>query len=124
VWITTPVIGYPGSPRPQPQVRRIYAGPLKDLTWDKPESLAAVRILQFGGVGAGFEFHLDAQTADNQVQSLIPPGQSRLSDAWGSWRLFDLIPNHPAIMARGIKVSPNKSLSRMEVWALAPAESK
>jgi hypothetical protein len=54
VWITTPVIGLPGSPAPKPAMRRIYAGPLKDLTWEKPVSLAGVRILQFGGVEAGF----------------------------------------------------------------------
>lgn len=122
VWLTTPLIGAAGAPRPKPYVKRIYAGPIKDLTWDKPVSLAAVRILQFGGVEPGFEMHLDAQAADGKTQSLIPPGQGKLPDAWGAWRLYDLIPNHPAIVATGLKASPGKSLHGMEVWVLDPAE--
>jgi hypothetical protein len=58
------------------------------------------------------------------VQSLVPPGQDKLSDAWGTWRLYDLVPNQPAVVAKGLKVSAGKSLSRMEVWAVGEAEGK
>ncbi len=101
VWLTTPVIGYAGAARPKPHVKRIDAGPIKDLAWEKPVSLAAVRVLQFGGVEAGFELRLDAQTADGKVESLVPPGQGKLADAWGTWRLYDVIPNRPAVVRRG-----------------------
>lgn len=47
-WLTTPLIGQPGSPLPKPMVRRIHAGRAANFKLDKPASIAAIRLLQSG----------------------------------------------------------------------------
>ncbi|HEV7298245.1 MAG TPA: polysaccharide deacetylase family protein [Tepidisphaeraceae bacterium] len=116
-WLTTPMIGLPGAPQPSPNVKRIYTGEIKDLTWDKPVSIAAVRLMQTGPVMENFELQIDAAHEGKSV-SIIEDDQRKLSRAWGRWLLFSTVPNRDGVPATSLHVSPNKALKTMEVWAV------
>lgn len=118
-WITTPLIGRAGTALPAPRLKKIYSGPLKDLSWENPVKIAGVRLLQSRPVAANLAFKLDIETLDGQSESLLPTG-AKLSDVWGRWLLFPTIPDREASAARALKVAPDPNLRQMEVWALAP----
>jgi hypothetical protein len=118
VWLTTPVIGTPGAPPVAPRVRRIYSGEIKNLTWDKPVSIAGVRIRQFGPGAKDFVLKLDAITPDGKVESVLPGGEAKLKPVWGGWNLYYLLPDRPAIVASELRATPGKDLNEMEVWAV------
>jgi Polysaccharide deacetylase len=117
-WITTPMIGQPGSPCPKPQVKRIYAGAIKDMAWDRPIRLAAVRLLQNAPPAKGFELQIDAVTPDGQIQSLLKPEERHLRDSWGTWLLYSTVPNQPAVSTRELRFQSDKALEKMEIWVV------
>lgn len=118
VWVTTPLLGAAGSALPAPRVHRIYSGPIKPLTWDKPVAIAGVRIRQFGGGAPGFVLKMDYTTPDGKTESLLPDGETKLEPRWGSWVLFSTVPDRPAPSAKELRVTPGKDLNEMEVWAV------
>ena len=117
-WITTPVIGKMGAELPSPKLKKIYSGPLKDLSWDEPVKIAGVRLLQSGPIAKDYGFKMDAEAPDGTTVSLVPDG-AKIADAWGRWLLFPTIPDREAVSARALKVAPDPNLKQIEVWVLA-----
>lgn len=113
-WITTPMIGLWGTAAPLPHVKRYYAGEVKDLSFDKPLPIAAVRLFYTSPPPKDFQFLVEADG-----KSLVPSDFKNPTGAWNIWQLFAVVPNQPAIVARTLKVKPLKgSLQRMEVWVV------
>lgn len=119
-WITTPGVPTPGALMAQLNVERIYSGAMKNVTFGKNVTIAAVRVCQFGGVTSGFKLRLDAQLPAGGSQNLVPAGQDTLADAWGSWLLFDQVPNSTGVVANALNVTTDNALQQMEVWAVVP----
>ena len=117
-WLTTPIIGQTGAELAAPKLKKIYSGPVVNLSWDEPVKIAGVRLLQSGPVAAGYVFKMDAETPDGQTVSVVPDG-AKIENAWGRWLLFPTIPDRDAISARALKVAPDPNLRQMEVWVLA-----
>lgn len=121
VWLTTPMIGQPGSPSPKPLVERIYSGPVKDMTWPKPIALAAVRILQGPPPAVkGFVLSIDAITPEGKAHPLVTPAEGKLPDIWSRWWVFCTVPNEPAVMTKELHISKDAALEKMEVWVVKP----
>ena len=118
-WLTTPLIGQTGAELPTPKLKKIYSGPVKDLSWDEPVKIAGVRLLQSGPIAAEPIFKLDIEAPDGKTKSLLP-ADAKIADAWGRWLLFPTIPDRAAMAARALKVLPDQNLRQMEVWVLAP----
>jgi len=121
VWLTTPLIGEPGAPPPEPRLRRVYAGEAKTIDFDKPVSIAAVRLRQSGPVAEGFSLNLDVVTPDDKVESIVPGDKAKIAPAWGSWLLFPTIPDRAAPLAKSLRVTTDKNLREMEVWVVDSA---
>ena len=113
VWVTSPIIGHPGSPPPYPRVKRVYDGPAKDVTFDHETAVAGVRLSQDSPSETGVT--LEAITPGGNVS--IAADHPSLEKVWHRWLLFSVVPNKPSVKATGVHVGENKVLSRMEVWA-------
>ena len=120
-WITTPMIGKPGSPAPTPNVKRIYSGEVKDIHWDTPIALAAVRLMQKSDPSVkNFSLQLNAVTPDGKTKSLVTPEEAKLPvGASMRWLVYCTIPNEPAVSTTDLHISKDKCLGKMEVWAIA-----
>lgn len=116
-WLTTPIIGKQRLPQPNPRIRRIYNGALKNLIWDKPIALAGIRIRQFGPGTENFIFKLDTVTPQGKIESL---NSSKLNPVWGGWNLYPILPNRPAALIKELRITPGKDLNEMEVWEVIP----
>lgn len=114
VWLTTPLIGKSGAPLAEPRVRRVFRGPVKSLTLEKPQRVAAVRVLQHGKAAPGFALSIDLLHVDKST-SLV---QSPIADNWGAWLLYPTVPGGPAPLTDGIRITPDPCLKEMEVWAV------
>jgi hypothetical protein len=102
-------------------VRRLYAGPIKDLTFEQPVRIAAVRLLYTAPPPPDFKVQVDA-VMDQGTQSLVPEGFTNPKGAWHQWMLLSTVPTRPAVPAKGLHVTPEKkSLQAMEVWVVAEA---
>ncbi|HEX8552811.1 MAG TPA: hypothetical protein VF681_14785 [Abditibacteriaceae bacterium] len=77
LWLTTPVIGKAGA-KPVADIHRIYEGEVKTVTWDKPVSLAGVRLMQMGGVSKEYVLRIEAVAPDGTVQSIVPAGKETM----------------------------------------------
>lgn len=118
-WVTTPMIGKPGCAPPMPAVKRIYAGPVKELTWDNPVQIAAIRLQQSGPINdSNYRLKVDAQTKPEETKSLLPEPEVALEKFWGKWLLYGPVPNAAPIAASKLTVTPHKVLTAMEVWAV------
>lgn len=116
-WITTPPLGAPGAPAPKPGIVKVYEGPLQDFTPPHPIALAGIRVLQTGEPKPGFTLKIALTAPDGKTTPLVnaSPGVN-----WGSWLLYPLVPNRPALLTKSVQISKDPTLSRMEIWALAP----
>jgi hypothetical protein len=115
VWLTTPMLGKAGVPPPLPALKRVYRGPLRTVSLDRPERIAGVRVLQQGKPAAGFRLKIDLVTER---------GHETLTDAdpgvnWGSWHLFATLPERQAVVAWQVEITADPSLKEFEIWALA-----
>lgn len=116
-WLTTPMLGKPGVAPPSPAARRVLTGEFADVNFKQPIQLAGVRVMQSGPVAEGYRFTLTAITPDGDVD-LVPDNQQTLPQAWGTWRLLPIVPDRGPITVTGLRVSPEKNLKQMEVWAV------
>jgi hypothetical protein len=116
-WLTTPVIGEPGTPAPAPRIRRIYAGEVKNLAWDKPVAIAGVRFLHEGRHAQG-PVTVNILKPDGQTETIVSLDKAALEKTWGRV-LNPIVPDRAAIPAKELQVTPDKSLKEMEVWAVA-----
>ncbi|MCW3096603.1 MAG: hypothetical protein JWL77_2221 [Chthonomonadaceae bacterium] len=116
VWITTPPLGAPGTAPPKPGIVKVYEGSIQDFTPARPIRLAGVRVLQRGEPKSGFALKIDLTAPDGKTSSLFnaSPGTN-----WGSWLLYPIVPNRPALLTKGVHINTDPSLSKMEVWVLA-----
>jgi hypothetical protein len=116
VWITTPVLGRPGVPPPAPLLKRIYVGPVQNVTLAKPARIAGIRVLQRGEPKPGFHLQIGLITPQGHTEPFLdtPPGTN-----WGAWLLYPIAPHRPAISAQGIQINSDPVLLQMEVWAIA-----
>lgn len=118
LWLTTPLIGEVGAPAPSPRVRRIYDGEVKNLSWDKPVAIAAVRIKRSGAISPGYELKIRAATPAGETQ-IGAASRAELEKVWG-YQMFATLPDRAAISTKELRVAGDAGLSRMEVWAVAP----
>jgi hypothetical protein len=116
VWITTPPLGAPGTAPPKPGIVKVYEGSLQDFTPPNPIRLAGVRVLQRGEPKPGFALKIDLTAPDGTTSTLsnASPGTN-----WGSWLLYPIVPNRPALLTKSVHINTDPSLYQMEVWALA-----
>jgi hypothetical protein len=119
-WLTTPVIGNTGAQLVAPRVHRIYSGDVKNVIWDTPVAIAGVRLRQFGSGSKDFVLKIDAVLPDGNVESVIPGGEAKLGNVWGGWLLYPTIPDRVAPLAKELRVTSDKDLKEMEVWAVLP----
>lgn len=119
LYLTTPTIGETGIRPPMPRVRRIYAGEVKNLTWDKPVSIAGVRINRTDHLPDDFQLKIEALTPQGQTESIGHADRVTLDKAWGN-QLYPVLPDRPAVLAKELRITPDPGLSQMEVWAVAP----
>lgn len=117
-WVTTPTLNAPGSAAPRPQLRRVYEGPVKDVTFEKPIQLAGVRVRQGSPPTGKFEFQVTAVGPGGESTQLVPPAGETLGRRWGTWLLLDVLPGKPAIEATRVIVPRDSALNAMEVWAV------
>lgn len=115
VWVTTPMLGQAGSPAPLPHLKRIYQGPLKSLTWPKPQKIAGVRLHELGNLPADFELEITLTTPDGKTEPFV---KTKLESFWGRWLLYSSIPDKPAPQAKAMTITANPSLKEMEVWVV------
>ena len=121
LWLTTPPIG--GDPTPGfLRAKPAHAGPFQEkVLFDKPVRLAAVRILQQGNPGDGFDPEItwvarDGSTGRVPVENVLRwvPTKSR----WGNWLLFPVVPDQPAPEVVELDFKPSRSFKRVEVWTI------
>jgi hypothetical protein len=115
-WLTTPMIGQWGVPAPEPRMRRVYAGEVKNLTWDKPVAIAGVRFLHEGKQAQG-PVSVEVVEPNGQVNNIVSMDLPTLQKTFGRV-LNTILPERPAIPAKELKVTPDNSLKEMEVWAI------
>jgi hypothetical protein len=118
VWLTTPIIGQTGAAPVLPRVRRIYAGEVKNLNWEKPVAIAGVRLRQFGPGTKDFTLKIDVATPEGKTESILPGGETKLTNLWGVWNLYPTVPDRAAPLAKELHVTPDRDLKEMEVWAI------
>jgi hypothetical protein len=116
VWLTTPALSKPGAAPPAPGIVKVYDGTLQDFHPAKPIRVAGVRVLQRGEPKPGFALKIDIIAPDGKAFPLVnaPPGIN-----WGSWLLYPIVPNRPAVAAKSVRINTDPSLVRMEIWALS-----
>ena len=117
-WLMTPLIGAERGAALQPRLKKIYDGPIMDLSWDEPVKIAGVRLRQSAPLAADYVFKMEVETPNGRMVS-IAPDDAKIENAWGRWLLFPTIPDRDAVNARALKVAPDPSLKQMEVWVLA-----
>jgi hypothetical protein len=115
VWITTPVIGERGVPGPV-GVQQLYTGDVADLEWEEAVSVAGVRILHQGRHAQG-PVKLELVAPDGEVKTLFDMELEEAKNTWG-WTLYYIAPDHPAFSATSLRITADKSLQGMEVWAI------
>ena len=115
VWITTPVIGVAEAAAPNPHIKRIYEGPVKDVTLEAPAHIAGIRVLQFGEMQADYKLNIGLVTPEGKT---VPFVSTALKSDWGTWLLYPTVPNHPAPMVKGITINSAQGLLKMEIWAV------
>jgi len=118
VWLTTPLIGLRASTAPTPKVVCAYEGDAVNVKFPTPVQIAAVRILQAGEVPDTYAFKLDAVNADGTTTSLLTPDTPAPGKAWGVWKLYDVVPNRPAVRASGVNLAPDPAFKQMQVWVV------
>jgi hypothetical protein len=117
-WLTTPMIGKYGMPAPMPRMRRIYVGEAKNLHWDKAVGIAGVRLLHEGKFAEG-DISVSIIKSDGQAETIVSLDESAARLAKGRI-LTTIVPDRPAVVGTELRVTPDKSLKEMEIWALQP----
>jgi hypothetical protein len=117
-WLTTPMIGEWGVAAPSPRMRRIYSGEVKNLIWDAPVNIAGVRFLHEGKHAEG-PIAVDIVKPDGQLENIVSMDMPALQKTWGRV-LNPIVPDRPAIPSKELRITPDKSLREMEVWAIQP----
>lgn len=118
-WLTTPILGKPGT-SPPARLERIYAGEPKNVTFDQARHIAGVRLRQNGDAAPNFALSIDLVGSDGEVSPLVAPEKARLGSNWGFWHLFPTVPDRAAPLCSEVRVQSDPSLKQMEIWALAP----
>ncbi len=121
VWLTTPLIGQAGVALPGPALKRVYSGPVSEVTLDAPQEIAGVRLHQMGEAPAEFSFDviLEHPDASTEVLASATPGAG-----WGVWHVFDALPGKDAVLASKVRLSAtHESFEALEVWAIDPDAS-
>lgn len=117
-WLTTPMLGLPGSALPSPYAKMIYQGEVKNLQWDTPVKVAGIRILQSQPVAEDYRLKIELTVADGMTQQIVPEDQQQLKKTWSRWLLFPIAPTQQAIAATELHIDTIKGLKTMEVWAI------
>lgn len=114
VWVTTPMLGPAGTAPPLPHLKRIYQGPVKDLSFDTPQKIAGVRVYELGEPPVDFELAILLTTPQGDAQDFV---RTKLAPATGMWRLYSSVPDRPAPAARSLSITAHPTLKAMDVWA-------
>lgn len=116
-WITTPMLGQRGAEPPLPRIKRIYEGPVTNVTLSAATPIAGVR-LQQAGKPVGDRIDITLVRPDGSTVALIPEGKRTIKPAWGIWLLYPTVPDGPAVVAKEVVVAGDPSLKSMEIWAV------
>ncbi len=65
--------------------------------------------------GKTFAYAVDA---DGTTTSLLTPDTPAPGKAWGVWKLYDVVPNRPAVRASGVNLAPDPAFKQMQVWVV------
>lgn len=115
VWLTTPMIGTPGSAAPDPQVKRIYKGPPQpSIVLDSPQRIAAVRVRQHGDPAPDRQLKVDLTKPDGSAENFA--AQTQQANYITATQLFSSIPNREAPLAKSIEITSIPSIKEVEIW--------
>ena len=115
VWLTTPVIGKPGSPLPDPSIKCIFKGPAGEYAFEKPEKLAGVLVKHFGQ-GEELLVKAEVEGPDGKTETMAT---YTLPNAWANGTiLLPALPNKPAPLVKKVTVTQDKRINEMEVWVV------
>lgn len=116
VWLTTPLLGQPGTATPQPAIHREFSGPVGLHTFDTPTLLAGVEIYHIGRLETETPVEVILTMADGSQEALTP---KMLEAKWSNGRLlFSLLPNRPAALVKSIEVPEKPTLKTMDLWII------
>ncbi len=116
VWVTTPMLGLPGTPAPEPRIKRIFSGPAGVRTFEKPVRLAGVRIFHTGKPETETPVEAILTLADGAKETL---GPKILKPAWGNGHLLlPVLPLRPALEVKSVEVPARPTVQAMEIWIL------
>jgi hypothetical protein len=116
-WITTPMLGQPGLPPPQPYARKIWEGEPGECVLPTPSRLAGIRILRAGNPGTEFSMKAAYRTLDGAEHILA---EKVLAPKWtGGYAVYSTVPGQDAPVVTSVSVTPHKIFKKMEVWVVA-----
>ncbi len=118
VYITTPVVGQPGSPAPTPAISCLYDGPPGDIDLKGEHAIAGIMVHIAGDLPEGFSYHPALKTASG-MQPLAEPAKK--AGWFVSGQLLPLIPNGAAVNATGVHIDALTPIPRIIVWGTAAA---
>ncbi|WP_309383766.1 PA14 domain-containing protein [Cerasicoccus frondis] len=120
VWITTPLIGEPGSAPPKPTPTIAYEGAVEKQTFDEAVWLAGVQLMHSGSSTAGQQFEVLLTLENGETQEIY---SNALKGGWSNGScLASLLPNGSPVKVTGVEVTPNSILKGMRVWTVPPEE--
>lgn len=112
VWVTSPMIGLPGTAGPK--VKKIFQGaPEAAISLDKPARIAAVQVRQHG---PPCELTVQANLTDGTTREL-----GRVEPAAGftsATHLISTVPLTEAPLAQSVEISTNPGFKEVTIWAL------
>ena len=122
VWVTTPMIGMPGTAAPNPLVKRIYKGPPQpSIVLDSPQRIAAVRVRQHGDPAPDRQLKVDFTLPDGSVKNFAT--QTQQAGYITATQLFSSTPNREAPLAKSIEITSIPSVKEVEIWVQDDAKT-
>lgn len=113
VWITSPMLGLQGAPRPKPYVREIYRGVIApDIIFSDSVKLAAVQIKTHG---KPVDLYINTDRATEYFGSIKASSKYTMG-----YYLLSAVPCKNAVTTKGIHVNvpPNYCYHEIVIWAL------
>jgi hypothetical protein len=114
VWLTSPMLGLPGAPRPKPYVREIYRGEIApNIIFSDSIKLAAVQIKTHG---RPVDLNINLCGTKEQFGSIKASSKYTMG-----YCLLSSVPCKNAVTTKGIQVDvpPNYCYHEIAIWALA-----
>lgn len=116
VWITTPMLGKPGTAPPKPMISSLYSGPVGKREFAEPIELAGVQVFHRGNAKEPKEIELVLTLEDGRSRLI---GPEIIKSGWSNgYLLFSLLPNEESVRVKAIEVPKMPILKTMRVWGV------